>query len=65
MELTTNKCVFKVTNKVKQTRLGTHITPLQYLAYPNDDKLCVVTHLKEYLTRSGVFRNGNTQFLAM
>ena len=63
MELSTNKCVFKVTNKVKQTRLGTHITPLQYLAYPNDDKLCVVTHLKEYLTRSGVFRNGNTQLL--
>ena len=24
---------------------------------------CVATHLKEYLTRSGVFRNGNTQLL--
>ena len=43
MSLSTNKCGFKVTNKVKQTRLGTHITPLQYLAYPNDGIVCCYT----------------------
>ena len=53
--LSTNKCIFKVTDKVKQTRVATHITPLLFFSYPGDDKLCITAHLKENIER---FRNG-------
>ena len=63
MELSTNKCIFNVTDKVKQTRVGTHIAPLVFLSYPGDDKLCIITHLKEYIKRTRQFRNGSKQLL--
>ena len=47
MELSTDKCVFTVTDKMKQTRVGTHVAPLVFLSYPSNEKLCILTHLKE------------------
>ena len=41
---TTNECVFKIMEKVKQTRVGTHIQPIVFKPYPNDEKLCVIVH---------------------
>ena len=34
---------------LKQTKPGRHLEPIDLFAYPNDKKLCVVEHLKEYL----------------
>ena len=47
MELSTDKCVFTVTAKIKQTRVGTHVAPLVFLSYPSNKKLSILTHLKE------------------
>ena len=44
MELSSTTCAFKITDKVKQTRVGTHVTPLVFLSYPEADKLCISTH---------------------
>ena len=63
MELSSNKCIFKVKDKVRQTRVGTHIAPLVFLSYPEDDKLCIVIHLKEYIKTTSQFRNGSKQLL--
>lgn len=63
MELTTNECVFKVMEKVKQTRVGTHIQPIVFKPYPNEEKLCVIAHLKEYIKRTTPFRNASKQLL--
>ena len=63
MELTTNECVFKIMEKVKQTRVGTHIQPIVFKSYPNDEKLCVIAHLKEYIERTTPFRNASKQLL--
>ena len=46
MELSTDKCVFNVTDKMKQTRVGAHVAPLVFLSYSADEKLCILTHLK-------------------
>ena len=63
MELTTDKCIFYITDKVKQTRIGTHIPPLSFVAYPKDKKLCIISHLQEYLKRTTPFRKDSKQLL--
>ena len=63
MELSTDKCVFNVTDKMKQTGVGTHVAPLVFLSYSADEKLCILTHLKEYIKRTSHLRNGIKQLL--
>ena len=63
MELTIDKCIFQITDKVKQTRIGTHIPPLSFVAYPKDKKLCIISHLQEYLKRTTPFRKDSKQLL--
>ena len=41
-----------IMSKIKQTKPGNHMKPLKFIAYPHDEKLCVITHLKEYLLRT-------------
>ncbi len=50
--LSETKCEFVITEKVKQTRVGHHIPPIVYEAFPHDPDLCVVNHLKAYLARA-------------
>ena len=54
MVLSETKCEFVITEKVKQTRVGHHIPPVVYEAFPHDPDLCVVSHLKVLLQR--IFR---------
>ena len=63
MELSTDKCVFNVADKMKQTRVGTHVAPLVFLSYSADEKLCILTHLKKYIKRTSHLRNGTKQLL--
>ena len=64
MHILTDRYIFRVIDKVKQTRPGTHKNPLEFIAYPNDDNLCVVNHLNEYIRRTSPFRvNGKNQLL--
>ncbi|CAB4002709.1 Hypothetical predicted protein, partial [Paramuricea clavata] len=55
MILMADKCTFHVREKVKQTRVGTHVKPLEFL--------CVVTHLLEYVKRTACTRNDTKQLL--
>ena len=63
VELSTDECVFNVADKMKQTRVGTHVAPLVFLSYSADEKLCSLTHLKEYIKRTSHLRNGIKQLL--
>ncbi len=64
MVLSETKCEFVITEKVKQTRVGHHIPPIVYEAFPHDPDLCVVNHLKEYLARAKRLRSpGCTKLL--
>ena len=53
MELSDTKCVFKVIDKVKQTRKGYHIPPIIYERYPHEVKLCPVVHIQEIYQKNG------------
>ena len=63
MQKSTNKYTFHMMEKVKQSRVGTHIAPLQFIRYPDDGKICVVHHLDEYINRTGLLRNSEKQLL--
>ena len=45
-----------VQQKLKQSRLGQHLEPIVLLEFVPDRKLCVITHLREYLKRTKSLR---------
>ena len=63
MELSDCKCTFVITEKVKQSRVGTHLKPVEFLAYPEEEKLCVIKLLQEYVKKTEVLRSDCSQLL--
>jgi hypothetical protein len=53
MVLSVDKCIFIIQENVKETRVGHHIRPITFEAYPPEPAHCVVQHLKEYGTDKG------------
>ena len=45
-----DRIVFHIRDKLKTTRLGKHIAPIEFLPYPADGKLCSVAHIREYIS---------------
>ena len=56
-------CRITICDKLKQTKTGRHLELTDLFAYPNDEKLCVVEHLKEYLHRTEQLRKGHSKLL--
>ena len=56
MTISADKCTFYISQPVKQSRQGTHVPPVVYESYPVDPKLCVVTHIKDYIKRTETLR---------
>lgn len=50
-----------ITHKLKQTKPGRHIDPIELMEFKDDGKLCVVEHLKEYLERTRQLRGEHTK----
>ena len=57
MDLSDTSCIFTMTDKVKHTQKGYHIAPVEYLAYPENERLCVIKYLKEYVQRTKEIQN--------
>lgn len=52
-----------VHEKLKQTKPGRHLEPIELLAFPEDKELCVVQHLREYIHRTDPLRKDHSQLL--
>ncbi|KAK2548210.1 hypothetical protein P5673_031677 [Acropora cervicornis] len=52
-----------VHEKLKQTKPGRHLEPIELLAFPADRELCVVQHLREYIHRTDPLRKDHSQLL--
>ena len=63
LKLSDLKCTFIITEKVKQSCMDTHLKPAELLAYPEDEKLCVIKHLEEYTKKTQVLRSDCSQLL--
>ena len=52
-----------IQQKLKQTKPGHHLNPIELVEFVEDRKLCIVTHLKEYLCKTQKIRDTHTQLL--
>ena len=58
-----NKYRITLQGKLKTTKPGKHLKPIDLLAFQEDKRLCVVEHLKEYLKRTESSRLEHSQLL--
>ena len=63
MDVTDTAYTFHIVNKLKHTRPGFHQKPLCFFKYDIEPKLCIYTHLNEYLSRTAPFRCEHKQLL--
>lgn len=63
MDLTFSKVTFKIMDMVKQTRPGYHLKDIVLTGYAPDRRLCIITVLKEYLSRTLDIRGRETKLL--
>ena len=56
-------CVIPLYEKLKQTRPGHHLKPLEFSVYLQEPKLCIVTLLKEYLKQTAHLRTHSKLFI--
>lgn len=63
MVLSEEKCVFYITELLKSSKPGRHLSAVELLPYPKDRQLCVVSHLNSYIERTASLRGEITQLL--
>lgn len=61
MSQTETSCTFVITQNVKQSRPGIKQPVIKLEAYSIDDRLCVVTLLNEYLSRTASLRGKHSR----
>jgi hypothetical protein len=52
-----------IRQKLKQTKIGKHIDPIELVAFNEEPRICVVQHLEEYIGRTAKLRDKHTQLL--
>ena len=63
MQILPEKIVFTVGEKLKTTRPGKHLQPIELASYNQDKTLCIVSHLQTYLTCTKPLRGQNSKLL--
>jgi hypothetical protein len=62
-ELPSNGYRITIHTKLKQTKPGKHLEPIELKAFQEDKSVCVVEHLEEYLRRTEANRREHSQLL--
>lgn len=63
MQKLPGKYVFTIGAKLKTTKPGRHIDPIELTAFTPDINLCVVTHLDQYLIKTEQLRGSTSKLL--
>ena len=63
MQVMPEKYIFTIGEKIKTTRPGKHLAPIELEAYNEDEKVCVVSHLRQYLTKTAPIRGECSKLL--
>ena len=53
-----------IMGKIKQTKPSKHMAPLKFMPYLKEPKLCVVTHLTQYLEKTTPLRQCSSLFIS-
>ena len=64
IKVTSHSCIIPIYSKIKQTRPGKHIKPLEFNVFTSEPKLCVVEHLTHYLAKTKMIRKSSALFLS-
>ena len=62
--VTKEKCIIPIYSKIKQSKQGKHMKPLEFTLYKSEDKLCVIQNLTAYLHRTRSIRKESQLFLS-
>ena len=57
------KCIIVYSSVLKQTKAGMHIPPLELDSFQNE-KLCIISHLKAYIQKTESLRQGKELFVS-
>ena len=57
--------MFDITKLLKTSKPGKHWGRQEFIAYPEDKRLCVVTCLKQYLKLTEPLRKDSEQFVEL
>ena len=63
MQALRDKYVFAIGEKLKTTKPGKHLEPIELVAYKQDESLCLVSHITHYLHMTKELRGQNCQLL--
>ena len=63
MQTLQDKIVFTVGEKLKTTRPGRHLQPIELTSYDQDKTLCIVSHLQTYIANTHHLRGQNSKLL--
>ena len=58
-----NEVVIQIMSLIKKTKPAKHMVPLCFQIYGQEPKLCVVTHLSEYVKRTKSYGDTDKLFL--
>ena len=58
-----DQCTFKIRTLLKTSKPNNHLRNITLKAYPNDEALCVISCIKEYIKRTQVLRGECTKLL--
>ena len=61
---TKNKLLIPIMDKIKQTKHGKHMAPLQFKRYYNEPKLCVIKNLEAYIQKTKSLRSSTSLFIS-
>lgn len=65
MQDMSTKLHFSVQEKLKTSRPGNHLEPIEIKAYPSELQLCPVTHIRHYLTQTRPLRQDSKLFISL
>ena len=57
MVLSDDKCIFQITSLLKQSRVGYHLKPIELLSFRENENLCIIKTINEYLKRTENLRS--------
>ena len=56
-----DQCTFKIRTLLKTSKPNNHLRNITFKAYPNDEALCVISCIREYIKRTQVLRGEDTK----
>ena len=65
IQVLNDKCIIPIYKTLKQTRVQSHLKPLEFKVYSKEPKLCIVDNLNLYLKKTGHLRKHSQLFLSM